>query len=644
MLSLEEVFEPAGVLAERLPGFTYRDAQRQMAELVRDALVSRRHLAVEAGTGIGKTFAYLMPVLLSGRKAIISTGTRTLQDQLFARDLPTLGEIVGRPVDVALLKGRNNYLCRHRLELARGSVRQPGVQAGLAAVAAWSRVSADGDLTELEDFAEDNALRGWVTSTADNCLGVRCEHHEDCFLLRARRRAQAADVVVVNHHLLLADLSLKETGFGDLLPGADAVIVDEAHQLPDVAQQFFGTALSSRELELLARDVTAEARAAGGLVGLEALSDALRKRVDDSRLFVGDRLGRMPWHSCADGLGATLKAWREGLADLASTLEAERESSAGLGRCGERCQSALERLTVLENGGDGDGLRWIEASARGFVLHWTPLDAGRELGERIRAQGGTWIFASATLAVGDDFSHFLGRAGVGEAVTRVLPSPFDYAGNAALYLPPGLPDPSREEYTQSLLEEVWPLLDATAGGAFLLFTSYRALHTARDWLERRRLPGPLLVQGSGPRTALLQRFREAGDALLLGTSSFWQGVDVRGQALRAIVIDRLPFASPGDPLVQARINAIRGEGGDPFVEFQLPQAVLALKQGVGRLIRDFEDRGLIVIGDPRLRTRPYGRVFLSSLPPMRRIDEVSEALSFAAGLCPPGDGRALAGR
>ncbi|HEX7080850.1 MAG TPA: ATP-dependent DNA helicase [Gammaproteobacteria bacterium] len=634
MPELADVFSPTGALARRLPGFTYREAQERMAGIVADAVAAGEHVAIEAGTGIGKTFAYLVPALLSGRRVIVSTGTRTLQDQLYRRDLPLLGRVLGRPVDVALLKGRNNYLCRHRLELAlRGGTLSAEAAAALETVRVWSNAGGSGDLGELEDLPEDDPLRGWITSTVDNCLGGRCELFDRCFVLAARRAALAAQVVIVNHHLLLADLALKESGFGELLPGAEAVVVDEAHLLPDIAQQFYGVGVSSRELELLARDAVAEARAAAAGTAVEAGAEALVAAAGDVRIAAGrEPAGRVPWAGVSPELAERLGAWTDRLAALEAALVEVQDAAAGLARLAERCRDASARLGAVLGADAERGLRWLDRSPRAVSAHWTPLDVGASLSASIEAQGGAWVFASATLAVGDDFSHFLKRIGLPRAASHVLPSPFDYRRNARLYLPQGLPDPSREGYVDALLHAVWPIVEAAGGGAFLLFTSYRALHAAQAWIELREAPGPVLVQGTGPRNRLLERFRADGSALLLGTGSFWQGVDVRGPALRVVVIDKLPFAVPSDPLVQARLNAIRRDGGDPFVESQLPEAVLALKQGVGRLIRDFDDRGLIVLGDPRIRTRPYGRAFVDSLPEMPLIDELDEAIAFAQTL------------
>jgi len=636
MVDIADIFSPDGALAASLPGFSYRKAQQEMATLVATALSSGKHAAIEAGTGIGKTFAYLVPVLVSGRRAIISTGTRTLQDQLFARDLPLLGALLGRPVRIALLKGRGNYLCWHRVEAAlHDGTRDAATLAELRAIANWGRASARGDLTELEDLENDDGLRGAITSTVDNCLGQRCDFYDRCFVAEARRDAQAADVVIVNHHLLLADLALKDGGFGELLPGADAVIVDEAHQLPDVAQQFFGLSASTREIESLLRDLAVETRGVGVAGEVEqAASDVARAVLDVRRCSTSVPPGRTPWAAAPAALRDALPEVRRALESLREAVDGFADASAALANCAQRCADAAARVRFIAAADPDDGLRWFDFSTGAVAAHWTPFDVGAALAARIEAQGGAWVFASATLAVGDDFSHFLARVGVDAQITRVLASPFDYERNARLYVPEALPDPSDESYVEELMSAVWPLIDAAGGGAFLLFTSYRALNRAEIWLQRCATPGRVLVQGRGSRSELLNEFRRDGNAILLGTSSFWQGVDVRGPALRLVVIDKLPFASPGDPLVQARIDAIRRADGDAFTEFQLPQAVLALKQGVGRLIRDFDDRGLVVLGDPRLRTRGYGRLFLASLPPMPVLDDHGSALAFATSLDP----------
>ena len=636
MIEMTDVFRPDGLLAQHLPGFTYREAQEEMAQIIHDALVRPKNLALEAGTGIGKTFGYLVPVLMSGRRAVISTGTLPLQDQLYHRDLPLLGSAIGRPVDVALLKGRANYLCWHRLKNAQHSeLRDSQLLTKLMEVEDWARATENGDLTEIENTSiTDNALRTFITSNSNNCLGSQCDFFEDCFLVKARRRAQDADIVVVNHHLLLADLALKDAGFGELLPRMDTVIVDEAHQLPEIAQQFFGISLSSREVEYLARDINTELRASGiSASEIEILCNDMMQVASNARTKFGMLEGRTQWENCPQSMYNDLEDWGDRLKQISNHLEHARDINPGLQKCVERCQDSLERLNEILSG-DREGLKWVEASRSSIAIHWTPLNVGAELGSRIASHSANWVFTSATLAVGASFEHFLGRVGVPDAQTHILSSPFDYKSNSRLYLPEGLPQPAEADYIFVLLATIWPIVEATGGGIFLLFTSYRCLNEAREWLMKKNLPGPLLVQGDDSRTKMLEEFRQSGNALLLGTSSFWHGVDVKGPSLRLVFIDKLPFASPGDPLIQSRLNAIRQEGGDPFNEFQLPQAILSLKQGVGRLIRDFSDRGLIIIGDPRLRTRSYGRVFLKSLPPIPIVDNDTEALFFADSLNP----------
>jgi len=633
--TLTEVFRAGGTLASHFPEYTYRESQHRMAEIVWDSFAAHGHVALEAGTGIGKTFAYLIPVLMAGRRTIISTGTKTLQDQLFGKDLPALGGALGRSASVAVLKGRGNYLCWHRLELARADLARAREDRHiLEALAAWGRSSLTGDLSEIEDLQDDFGLRAEVTSTADNCLGARCPSYDRCFVAEARRRAQESQIVVVNHHLLLADLSLKESGFGELLGDADSVVVDEAHLLPDIAQQFFGMSATTREIDRLGRDVAVELAPLKTVDDIHARLNGLGRWLGEFRILSRPLDGRSPWHSLPGRLKEALDECSAELAALGQTLASLEAPPPGLVRCAERCVDIASRIDHILGSDGEDGIRWVEAGKYSIGIHWTPIEVGDALAVRIGEQGGNWIFTSATLAVADAFDHFLSRVGLADAVTAVLPSPFDYRSNARIYIPEGLPDPRNPDYTDALMDRVWPLVDAAGGGAFMLFTSYRALHAAAEWLRHRPTPGRVLIQGEGSRSQLLEQFRETPSAVLLGTGSFWQGVDVRGPALRVVVIDKLPFAAPNDPLVAARAQAIRRDGGDPFVEFQLPQAVLALKQGIGRLIRDYGDRGLIVLGDPRLRTRSYGNVFLSSLPDAPLVDAFDEALEYAESLQP----------
>ena len=634
MSDTDFAFAPEGPLARTVEGYRRRPEQQQMAAQVAETLATRESLLVEAGTGVGKTFAYLVPALLSGRRVIISTGTRSLQDQLFTRDLPVVAAAIGRPVDICLLKGRSNYLCRHRLDLAAEEGRFPSRDEArwFARIRQWAVAPGDGDIAAVEGVPDDARVWSQVTSNSDNCLGSRCPEYQRCHLVDARRRALDADIVVVNHHLLLADMVLRDEGFGELLPGADAVIVDEAHQLPETAVTFFGVSVSARQLDNLIRDCKTEGLHAGASLGdVEAASDPLLRTLQDARLALAGRPGRQAWHDAQPGIDERCHELAAAASGLAEALQPLAGHSAGMDAVIRRAETAAEGLERIADGAEADAVRWYESFSRSFVLHMTPPDAADALGRRIGEQGGSWIFTSATLAVGDDFSHYATRLGLPEAHSLRLDSPFDFRRNARLYLPTEMPEPASRDYTRAVVEAARPLLEASGGRAFLLFTSHRALREAAAVLrsEGDSLASfPLLVQGDEPRDKLLERFRKLGNAILLGTSSFWEGVDVRGDALALVVIDRLPFASPGDPLLQARLQAIRQSGGQPFRDFQLPQAVIALKQGVGRLIRDYEDRGVVMICDPRLSGRSYGRAFLNSLPPMPVIRDCGTACAF----------------
>jgi len=623
-----------GPLARTLPGFAPRAEQLEMARCVAQALAALEPLVIEAGTGTGKTFAYLVPALLSRRHAIISTGTRTLQDQLYHRDLPAVSAAIGRPVKIALLKGRANYLCKHRLALASAerSLPFPGAEGGaLDKVVDWSLRTRGGDISELGDLPENHPVWPAVTSTRENCLGTDCPQFNECHVVAARRAAQAADIVIVNHHLLLADLALKEGGFGDLLPGTEALILDEAHQVPEIAAQFFGANLSARQILSLVRDVNAELRAAHvGSAALDASLRALEELVGEFRRELPRGEKRIDW-------GALSATAIERLAEIESHLEALREaleasgsSSAGIGHCVSRAVELAARCAQLRTADEESGVRWIEAYAQGWTLQFTPFEIASRLQQFIEAQACAWIFTSATLAVGEDFSHFTQRIGVPDARTVHIDSPFDYRRQALLYLPESMSDPADPAHAHHVMQAAWPLLEAAGGRAFILFTSHRALADGAAWLKQKATRNlfPVLIQGEAPREQLLRRFRELGNAVLLGTGSFWEGVDVKGQALSLVVIDKLPFASPDDPVLAARLEAIRRHGGNPFFEYQLPQAVLALKQGVGRLIRDAGDAGVVMICDPRLMTRRYGSIFIQSLPPMPVTTNLREAVAM----------------
>ncbi len=640
-----EALSEGGALASHLDAFVPRPAQLHLTAAIADALQQRDLLLAEAGTGTGKTFAYLVPVLLSGLRTIISTGTRALQDQLYHRDLPRVRQALGVGLRSALLKGRANYLCRYRLQQARGEPRfsSPEQAAQFQRILAWSGRSEFGDIAELEGLADDSPLLPMVTSTVDNCLGTDCPFWDDCFVVRARQRAQAADVVVVNHHLLLADLALKQDGFGELLPGAQAFVIDEAHQLPELAAQFFGEGFGMRPWQELGRDCLAEARGVGGA------QSALQEPVDQLQqalLALRSAMEGLPprgtqWRALAlpqvrDGFDTVMA----GLVALEQGLQPLRESAAGLDACHARAREAVSRLqrwlgddeptldfdTDPADHASAADVLWYELTPRGFRCQRTPMDVSGPLREHRERSRAAWIFTSATLTVGNGFDHIATRLGLDDPHTLVQPSPFNWPEQALCYLPEGLPDPAARGFGTALIQTLRPVLQASQGRAFLLFASHRALREAAEAL--RDGPWPLFVQGEAPRATLLQRFRESGNGVLLGSASFREGVDVVGEALSVVMIDKLPFAAPDDPVYEARLEAIRSQGGNPFRDEQLPQAVIALKQGVGRLIRSESDRGVLVLCDPRLLNRGYGRVFLDSLPPFRRTRSLADVQAF----------------
>src|SRR5579862_8561599 len=594
MAMLEAVLGARGPLAQLLPDFKPRPAQQQMAARVEEALGARELLLVEAGTGTGKTYAYLIPALLSGLRVLISTGTRTLQDQLFHRDLPRLAAALGRPARVALLKGRGNYLCRLRLaDVGRQAELLPAAaDPVLTEVAAWSQSTREGDWAELASLPDNHPLRFQLSSTRERCGGSRCPEHVRCHVFAARRRALDADIVVVNHHLLLADLALKEEGFGDLLPSVDAVILDEAHQLPDLASEFFGTSVSARQIELLLEDLSGQLQAVAAIGETAAQAIQARAREINRALTLTQQRLRsstageeraITLEELAPQVASTLERLVAALVTLSLQLEEYSHLAPELGACGQRAQAqatALEQIIspadasqdeVLEEPGFEAGTapivgtRTVAVGARGFTLRLLPHDISQRFSAFVQPGRTAWIFTSATLALGDDFAHFARRLGLESASTMRFASPFDYEQQALLYLPAGMPDPTDQGFTEACVEAALPLIEASGGGAFLLFTSHRALRQAAAQLERR-LPEtlPLLVQGSAPREQLLRRFRASGNAVLLGSASFWEGVDVQGSALRLVVIDRLPFSPPEDPLVRARSAYLRSQGLSPF--------------------------------------------------------------------------------
>jgi len=628
LVDWEEMLGATSPLAALLPGFRVRGQQQEMAARVAAVLGDGGVALIEAGTGTGKSFAYLLPALLSGRQVIVSTGSRALQDQLIEKDLPILRAAWPQSLRSLRLKGRSNYICPYRLQEALREGVTATLQRDLLRVADWAAATRDGDIAELRSVAEDSAIWPLVTSTRDNCLGADCPAQSSCPVLEARRQAQEAELIVVNHHLLLSDLALKAEGKGDLLPSADALIVDEAHQLPELTAQFFGQHLSAHRLAEWGRDIRVAALA-------EAADDGdLRAAVQDwehavQRWLESAGEGRQEW--CPDddaGVAQQFRTLLRCFAPLQEQLRSAAPRGKGLEQCarrGEELQSVLAHFAAP--GLEEQEVRWCERRGRGLLLHATPLDPAETLQKHLFSQFDAVLLTSATLRIGGDFAQTRKLFGLPESKDFLAVAPFDYAHQALLYLPAGLPEPSSTGYTRACLEAALPVLEASGGRALFLFTSHRALQEAAAILSSR-LRYPLLVQGQAPRSRLLERFRTAGDAVLLGAASFWEGVDVQGEALSTVIIDKLPFASPGDPVLQARMQRIRERGGDPFRDLQIPQAVIALCQGAGRLIRSEQDRGVLMLCDPRLRSKGYGRIFLQSLPPMRQSSELAEVQDF----------------
>jgi ATP-dependent DNA helicase DinG len=641
---LGAIFAPNGPIASKIPEYRVRSQQLEMAARVAEAIQDSAVLVCEAGTGTGKTFAYLVPALLSAGKVIISTGTKTLQDQLYRRDLPTVRSALGVPVTTALLKGRANYVCHYHLERnLEGRQDGQGVESDLLRIASFARVTRTGDKSELADVPEEAPAWALATSTRENCLGQSCPHYRDCFVMAARREALSADLVVVNHHLFFADVMLKDEGMAELLPACNTVILDEAHQLPDTATLFFGETLSTAQLVELARDIRAETVAgAKDTPEAQQLAAGLDKAARDLRLTVPKEGVRVAAASLATerGFADALQALGTALTSLGGALEILAERSEGLARCAERVRQAQGMLERWRDESRADLVRWIEVLAHSLRLNATPLSVAEIFRKQLDGRPRAWIFTSATLAVAGDFAHYRKEMGLHDARTACWGSPFDYGSQALLYLPRNLPDPNSEEHTRAVVKASLPVIRASGGRAFLLFTTLRAMRLAhqllREEFDRAGLPFSLMLQGQGPRSDLLERFRALGNAVLVGSASFWEGVDVRGEALSLVVIDKLPFAPPDDPVLAARLDSLERAGGNPFLHYQLPQAAIALKQGAGRLIRDEADRGVLVICDPRLTTKPYGRRILASLPPMKLVRELDEAVLFLTRSRDPG--------
>ncbi|EOE5651234.1 ATP-dependent DNA helicase [Cronobacter sakazakii] len=625
-------FAADGQLANAIPGFKPREPQRQMAQAVSAAIEAATPLVVEAGTGTGKTYAYLAPALRAGKKVIISTGSKALQDQLYSRDLPTVAKALEFKGRLALLKGRSNYLCLERLEqqaLAGGDLPVQTLS-DVIQLRGWANETVDGDISTCGRVAEDAPVWPLVTSTNDNCLGTDCPLYKDCFVVKARKKAMEADVVVVNHHLFLADMVVKESGFAELIPEAEVIIFDEAHQLPDIASQYFGQSLSSRQLLDLARDIIIAYRTeVKDTQQLQKCADRLAQSTQDFRLQLGDPgfRGNLRELLADASISRALLLLDDALELCYDVAKLSLGRSALLDAAFERATLYRARLKRLKEINQPGYSYWYECNSRHFTLALTPLTVADKFQDVIAEKGGSWIFTSATLSVNDDLHHFTDRLGIHEAKTILLPSPFDYARQALLCVPRGLPQTNQPQAGKALARMLQPLIEANQGRCFMLCTSHAMMRELAEQF-RATMTLPVLLQGETSKSQLLEQFISAGNALLVATSSFWEGVDVRGDALSLVIIDKLPFTSPDDPLLKARMEDCRLRGGDPFDEVQLPEAVITLKQGVGRLIRDVDDRGVLVICDNRLVMRPYGAVFLKSLPPTPRTRDIGEAARF----------------
>jgi ATP-dependent DNA helicase DinG len=648
VVSIEEVFACDGPLARAVPTFRPRTQQLEMAASIMQALRDNRVLVVEAGTGTGKTFAYLVPALLAGGKVILSTGTKTLQDQLYNRDLPTVRAALGVPVQVALLKGRANYVCPYHLErnASEGRFLTPQDAADLRVIARFAKTTRTGDKAECTSVREDSGAWIAATSTRDNCLGQDCPHVKDCFVMAARRAAMEADVVVVNHHLFFADVMLRDEGMGELLPACNAVIFDEAHQLPETASLFFGESVSTAQILELARDTRTETLA--GAPDCRDLIDATRaieKAARDLRLAFGADAARMSFAqaSARAEFEPAVSALEKELSGFAAILGTQAERSEGLANCAERCGDMRARLARWRGSASAEQIRWVEVFSQSASLNATPLHVANIFRKQLEAQPRAWVFTSATLAVGSDFGHYCDELGLSalepQALTQVWGSPFDYAEQALLYAPTGMPDPNHPDYAEAVARIALPLILAARGRTFVLCTSLRAMRRIHGMLgEGLQGAGselPLLLQGEGSRTELLERFRRLGNAVLVASQSFWEGVDVPGDALSLVIIDKLPFAPPDDPILAARVEHLQQSGRNPFMHYQLPRAVINMKQGAGRLIRSEHDRGVLCICDPRMIAKPYGKIIWRSLPPMRRTREQQDVVRYLETLATP---------
>ena len=630
---LSHIFSLNGQLSQNIKDFSPREEQLSMAQAVGDTIYNKSSLVIEAGTGTGKTLAYLAPVLLFNKKTIISTGSKNLQDQLFNRDLPAIKKALNFTGKIALLKGRANYLCLERLDqvIAQGVLGDKSVLTDLSKVRKWNNSTKTGDFTECVELAEDSPIISQLTSTAESCLGGDCPNYSECYVAAARRKALNADLVVINHHLFFADMAVKETGFGELIPHAEVIIFDEAHQLPDIASQYFGQSLTSRQLFDLCKDINIVYRTElKDMLQLGSISDTLLKVVQDFRLLLGEENNtRGNWREFYKQ-SAVKKAFdllQEKINFLSEVIKLTLGRSQTLDSIFERVESIKSQLKRLTETNIVGFCYWYEGNARQFGLHITPLTVADKFGEQMKIKEAAWIFTSATLEVGGTFNHFCQRLGIEHATQKILHSPFNYPEQSLLCVPRYLPTTNKTHTLTSLGEMLLPVIEANKGRCFVLCTSYTMMRGLAEYFREKSMLS-ILVQGETSKGKLLEQFTYTSHSVLVATSSFWEGIDVRGDALSLVIIDKLPFTAPDDPLLKARIEDCKLQGGDPFNDIQIPEAVITLKQGVGRLIRGVSDRGVVIICDNRLVMRNYGETFLKSLPNSSRTRDLNKVIQF----------------
>lgn len=620
MKSVTDFFSKKGLLSEHILGFQYRAEQEDMAKSISLALKKEEDLICEAGTGTGKTMAYLIPALLSGKKTIISTGTKHLQDQLNQKDLPVILDLLSTSVKSVVLKGRANYLCLQRMENARQNPdkQKPEESSDLQEIYAWSSYSKTGDINELSKIAENSSIRTIVTSTTENCLGQSCPKFQNCFIFENRKKAMEADLIITNHHLLLSDMSLREGGFGEVLPLAEVIIFDEAHQLPELASIYFSQSISSRQLLELITDVrVADRQEAGDIPQLNAILATLEKRITDIRLLFRQINNRVNWHKIEEEttLGKEVLETLPILQELLDILELVCKRGKLLDNCFQRTKNIYDDIESYIKTNNDETIRWVETKNHHFYLNQTPVSVAKIFRYRLRHYDATHIFTSASLAINNDFDHFVSQLGLKDCACSVWNSPFDYKSQTYLYIPIDIPDVNKTTFFDVFIKTTVKLINYSQGRAFVLFTSHKLLNKAASLLNKS-LNYPLFIQGKAPRSEILNQFRNTKNSVLLGTSSFWEGVDVKGEALSLVIIDKIPFASPDDPVLQTRLAYLAKKGGNPFMDYQLPQAAIILKQGVGRLIRDVKDKGVCVICDSRIINKSYGKKILNALPEM----------------------------